>query len=196
MLSISNSRNTIPFGALISSKKVCIPITVVGFIKYVKVTDFPALRRFNYSVQAQIGRFLAYCLLGSDAKFFAPGQTHTGLYTRRGPPLVGLLVVGLTTAFPFVFTLIYWLPVCLAASKQCFHSPWTGALGLVLAITVGLFLLSIRGVKLAWTDLRAPSQNFLLFGGGQHPMPRVRRPFESDITCSAEHSSLRDISMC
>lgn len=196
MLSLSTPQNTIPLGAWISSKRVCFQITVVGFAKYFKDINFPALRRFKYYVRAQIGRFLAYCLLGSDAKFFAPGKTHAKLYTRRGPPLVMLLWIGIISAFPLLFSLIYWLPVCLAVSKQCSRSPLTGVLVVVLAIIVGLFLYSIRWLRLAWRDLRVPSQNFLLFGGSQHPMPRVRRPPKSIITYNTEHSSLRDISMC
>ncbi len=169
---------------------------MVGFAKHVKIRNFPALRRFRYYLRAQIGRFLAYCLLGKDSKFFAPGQTHVELFTRRGPPLLMLLWVGISTAFPFFFSLIYWLPVCLAYSKQCIQDPWTGGLVFVHVVIVGLFLYSIKWARLAWTDLRVPSQNFLLFGGGQHPMPRVRRPPESNITCNTEYSSSRDISTC
>ena len=140
---------------------VLIPISHMSF----------AFQRLKHYLRVQVGRTLAFSLLGRESEFFAPGQVQALFYLSKASPLPwfigGAIVYGLS--------IIWIIPYSLATYKH--YSRFSANhvilwIFLILLLPAAAYLYVIRNSNF-WIELRNSAHTFQVFGRSQHLVPNV-----------------------
>ena len=128
-------------------------------------------RRIHHYLRIQVGRLLAFFLLGRKSEFFAPGQMQALFYLSIASPIpffvVGAIIFGLNS--------IWIIPYSAVTYKN--HSTYSVNHVILWMFSVFLlpaaaFLYRLRN-STSWIEFRDSSRIFKIFGSSQHLVPNV-----------------------